>query len=74
GTKLYIAYYQEGLRVLDVANPTQPREIARYATYRDTDPFRIGDFFEGAIGIRIPGDGFVYLVDTSRGLLVFKEL
>ncbi|MBJ6765032.1 hypothetical protein JGU66_30075, partial [Myxococcaceae bacterium JPH2] len=41
GTKLYIAYYQEGLRVLDVANPTQPREIARYATYRDTDPFRI---------------------------------
>ncbi|RJS21925.1 hypothetical protein DRW03_16490 [Corallococcus sp. H22C18031201] len=74
GTTLYIAYYQEGLRVLDVSNPTQPREIAHYATYRDSDPFRIGDLFEGAIGIRVPGDGFVYLVDTSRGLLVFKEL
>ncbi|RJS21927.1 hypothetical protein DRW03_16505 [Corallococcus sp. H22C18031201] len=74
GKRLYVAYYQLGLRVLDVSNPTRPREVAHYATYRDTDPYRWGDMFEGAIGIRIPGDGFVYLVDTSRGLLILNEL
>ncbi|RJS21926.1 hypothetical protein DRW03_16500 [Corallococcus sp. H22C18031201] len=74
GKRLYVAYYQEGVRVLDVSNPTQPKEIARYSTYRDTDPFRVGNFLEGSIGMRVPGDGFVYVVDTSRGLLIFNEL
>jgi hypothetical protein len=29
--------------------------------------------FEGAIGMRVPGDGHVYVVDTSRGLLIFNQ-
>jgi hypothetical protein len=27
----------------------------------------------GAIGIRVPGDGYVYVVDMTRGLLVLRE-
>ncbi len=31
------------------------------------------DGYKGAMGIRIPGDGYVYAVDTSRGLMIFKQ-
>jgi hypothetical protein len=73
GTRLYVAWYNEGVRVLDVSNPTQPREVAYFNTFRETDPERTDDWTEGAIGIRVPGDGYVYVVDTSRGLLIFNE-
>jgi len=73
GKKLYVAWYQEGVRVLDVSNPTQPTQIAHYNTFRETDPHRGEAYFDGAIGIRVPGDGFIYTVDTSRGLLLLRE-
>jgi hypothetical protein len=74
GDRLYVAHYQEGLRVLDVSDPTRPREVAHFNTFRDADPFRATSFYDGAIGVRVPGDGFVYVVDSSRGLLVFPAL
>ena len=73
GTRLYIAYYQEGVRVLDVSVPPKPREVAYFNTFRETDPGRDGNLFEGAIGIRVPGDGSVYVVDTTRGLLILRD-
>ncbi len=74
GSRLYVAWYHEGVRVLDVSNPTQPRQVAHYNTFRETDPGRTDRLFEGASGIRVPGDGRVYVVDTARGLLIFDEL
>ncbi|PTL83849.1 LVIVD repeat-containing protein [Vitiosangium sp. GDMCC 1.1324] len=79
--RLYIAYYQEGVRVLDVANPAQPREIGYFNTFRSEDPMRGLGFYDGAIGIRIPkapdvsttNAGLLYVVDTSRGLLILRE-
>jgi len=71
--KLYIAYYHHGVRVLDVTTPESPREVAYYNTFRETDPGRGQSFYEGAIGMRVPGDGYVYVIDTSRGLLIFPE-
>ncbi|WP_426755970.1 LVIVD repeat-containing protein [Myxococcus sp. Y35] len=73
GTRLYVAWYHEGVRVLDVSNPAQPREVAHFNTFRETDPRRTDGMYEGAIGMRVPGDGHVYVVDTSRGLLIFDE-
>ncbi|MFE8603669.1 LVIVD repeat-containing protein [Archangium violaceum] len=72
GKKLYVAWYQEGVRVLDVSNPTRPTQVAHYNTWRevDEDP---GVYFGGAIGIRVPGDGFIYVADTWRGLLILRE-
>jgi len=72
GRKLYLSWYQEGVRVLDVSNPTRPTQVAYYNTYRENDPYR-GSYYDGAIGIRVPGDGHVYTVDTSRGLLILRE-
>jgi hypothetical protein len=71
--RLYIAWYQEGVRVLDVSNPTQPRQVAHFNTFRDTDPNSYDGLYEGALGIRVPGDGYVYVVDDVRGLFIFPE-
>jgi hypothetical protein len=73
GTRLYVAWYHEGVRVLDVSEPSQPRQIAYFNTFRETDFERGYSFYEGAIGMRVPGDGYVYVVDSSRGLLIFRE-
>jgi hypothetical protein len=72
GKKLYISWYQEGVRVLDVSNPTQPTQVAYYNTWRETgaDP---GHYYSGVFGIRVPGDGYIYAVDSSRGLLLLRE-
>jgi hypothetical protein len=72
GKRLYLSWYQEGVRVLDVSNPTQPQQVAYFNTFRETDVNR-GGYFDGAIGIRVPGDGYIYTVDTSRGLLILRE-
>ncbi|NVJ28830.1 hypothetical protein HUW62_47335, partial [Myxococcus sp. AM011] len=42
-------------------------------SYRETDPGRGDALEEGATGLQVPGDGHVYVVDTSRGLLVLTE-
>lgn len=74
GHLLYVAWYHEGLRVLDVSNPTQPRQVAHLNTFREADPGRGHGLFEGTFGVRIPGDGYVYLVDSTRGLIITHEL
>ena len=72
GKRLYLSWYQEGVRVLDVSNPTQPTQVAYFNTFRENDVNR-GGYFDGSIGIRVPGDGYIYTVDTSRGLLILRE-
>ena len=70
GDKVYIAYYQDGVRVVDLADPTQPREVAHYNTWGvETAP---GGGFEGALGIRVAG-GRIYVAERQRGLLILEE-
>lgn len=69
GDRAYIAYYQDGVRVLDLSDPTRPREIAHYNTW-DTSTGS-GYPFEGAIGITVVGD-LIYVADSNRGLLILR--
>lgn len=73
GTKLYVAYYQEGVRVIDVSDPANPTPVGYYNTWREGDPNRGRSFFEGALGVRVPGDGHIYVTESSRGLMIFDE-
>lgn len=73
GTKLYVAHNQDGLRVLDMSNPSTPKQIAYYNTWRETDSGRGRAFLDGLSGVKVPGDGYLYATETSRGLLVFSE-
>jgi hypothetical protein len=70
GDRAYVAHYQDGARILDLSDPTAPREVAHFNTWDpDTAP---GAAFEGVVGMRLV-DGFVYLADTERGLIILRE-
>jgi hypothetical protein len=68
--KLYIAYYHDGLRIVDMADPLHPREIAHYNDWIEANAY--GGAFEGALAVRKVGD-LLYLADLERGLLILKE-
>jgi hypothetical protein len=58
----YIAYYQDGLRIVDLSDPTAPVEIGHYNSWnRDggTGPFG------GAIGVDLTDAGDVVLVNMD---------
>nr|WP_237077973.1 hypothetical protein [Myxococcus xanthus] len=60
--------------MLDVSIPPEPKEIAYFNTFREDDPERTDNLLEGAIGIRVPGDGHVYVVDTARAAHLQRAL
>jgi hypothetical protein len=64
----YIAYYVDGLRVVDLRDPANPREIAHYDTVAAEEE---GALFEGAWGVKYL-DGRVYLSDMESGVHAFE--
>jgi hypothetical protein len=70
GDLVYIAYYHDGVRIVDLSNPTAPREVAHYNNW--IEPGAFGGAFEGAVGIRKAGD-YVYVADLERGLLILEQ-
>lgn len=70
GTKAYISYYQDGIRVVELADPLHPREVAHYNTWDEATA--VGGGFEGAIGVRV-ADGLIYVADDRQGLLILRE-
>lgn len=73
GTRAYIAWYQDGLRVLDVSNPARPTPVAHFNTW--SPHVHPGEsFYEGALGVHLdPARGRVYVADTHRGLIVLED-
>ncbi len=70
GDKVYLSYYQDGIRIVDIADPTQPTEVAHFNTWNPTTSF--GAAFEGAVGVRV-ANGHVFVADIDRGLLILDE-
>jgi hypothetical protein len=70
GDRAYIAYYHDGVRVIDLSNPAQPVEVAHYNTWDFETGY--GGAFEGALAVRKVGE-YIYVADINRGLLVLKE-
>lgn len=73
GTRAYASYYQDGIRLYDIADPTSPRPLAHVNTYTwptDRAPF----YFDGAIGIDVDLEQrLIYVADSVRGLLILRE-
>jgi hypothetical protein len=72
GDRLYVSYYEHGMMVLDVTQPTSPREIGFF----DTFPSDEIAAFHGAWGVYpfLPsGTLLVSNIDGSSGLFVLKE-
>jgi hypothetical protein len=71
--KAYVAWYQDGLRVLQLYPDRAPEQIGYFNSWSPQVTGSGGSFYEGAIGIDKVGD-VVYLADALRGLLVLKVL
>ncbi|MFT5366790.1 MAG: choice-of-anchor B domain-containing protein [Candidatus Latescibacterota bacterium] len=67
GNLIYVGNYQDGFRVVDVSNPTQPTEVGAYllsGTYLDR-------LYNGAWSA-FPSNGLVYLSDLEHGLFILQ--
>ena len=72
GTRVYLTYYQDGVRILDLADPTSPELVAYFHTF-DLENGGTGPF-DGAIGLDVDREaGLIYVADIARGLLVLRE-
>jgi hypothetical protein len=67
GDYVYIAYYQDGLRIVDLADPTAPVEVAHYNSWDRASPNR--GPFAGAIGIDLTDSGDVILLNYEGQVL-----
>lgn len=73
GEQALVTYYQDGLRVLDLSDPTAPVETAHFATWPGPEPGYGKMFYEGALGVDVDEERALVLVaDTHRGLLVLS--
>lgn len=71
--KAYISWYSDGVVVIDVTDPYNPVEVARYN--------QLGSAFEATNGgiqnvwgvHKIPGEPWIYASDRNGGLYVLKE-
>ncbi|HMA17877.1 MAG TPA: choice-of-anchor B family protein [Thermoanaerobaculia bacterium] len=72
GDRLYVSYYERGLAVLDVTDPTSPSEVGFFDTFPASDEAR----FHGAWGVYpfLPsGTLAVSNIDGAGGLFVLRE-
>jgi hypothetical protein len=73
GEQALVTYYQDGLRVLDLSDPTAPVETAHFQTWPGPEPGYGKAFYEGALGVDYDTErDLVLLADTHRGLLVLS--
>lgn len=73
GDEVIAAHYQDGLRIFDISDPTQPRLTRWYNSWIGYPDDRYGySFYEGAIGVDVVGST-IYLADIERGLLIFER-
>jgi hypothetical protein len=68
GTTAYVSYYLDGLRVLDLSDPQQPRQVAYYDTVPEEEE---RELFQGAWGVHLDGDN-VYVSDMQAGVFALR--
>ena len=73
GSKAYFTHYQDGVRVLDLADPTQPELVGYHNTWDPQGDTASSAFFEGAVGLDVDLARKLVFVADTRGLLVLRD-
>lgn len=72
--KAYVSWYWDGMLVLDVTNPDNPVEVARFFDNSEEFLASNGDQPHDFWGVdKIPGEPWIYGSDRNGGLYIFKE-
>lgn len=69
GGSVYVSWFADGVRVLDLTDPTQPREVGAFVPPATADPFGKYAASANVWGVFVVGD-LVYLSDINAGLYV----
>lgn len=70
-TFAYVSWYWDGMLVIDVTDPYNPVEVARYLDRTGPNDGLANDFW----GVyKEPGRPFIYGADRNGGLYIFKEI
>jgi hypothetical protein len=73
GSKAYFTHYQDGVRVLDLTDPTQPKLVGYFNSWDPQADYTSSDFFDGAVGLDVDlTRKLIYVADT-RGLLILRD-
>jgi hypothetical protein len=65
-----VSYYQDGVRILDLSDPTHPKEVGHFSSWPGYGPKGGYSFYEGAVGVDVdPVTKNVYIADGYRGLI-----
>lgn len=71
GARVFVAHYQDGIRILDIADPAAPTQVAYFNTWREETSSAF--YFTGALGIDLdPARRRIYVADLKRGLLILE--
>ena len=74
GNKAYFSYYQDGIRVLDMSDPTNPKLVGYFNTWDPQADYTTSQFFEGAVGLDVDvARKLIFVADSPRGLLILKD-
>jgi hypothetical protein len=71
GTTAYLSWYSDGVRVLDLSEPSSPREIGSYVPPAVGDPFGYHPTAPMVWGVVSAGD-LILLSDINAGLYVLR--
>lgn len=67
GTLIYAAWFSAGLRIIDIANPEQAREVGSYV------PAPLGsEPVPQSNDVALDDNGLIYLLDRNRGLHILE--
>lgn len=69
GTEIPFAWFAQGLRVIDIADPQRPEEVAHY----HPDPPEGFDMLSSN-DVTVDDRGLVYLIDRNRGLHIVERV
>jgi hypothetical protein len=69
GTEIPVAWFAHGLRVVDVANPHAPREVAHFLPEPPAGHSRVS-----SNDVEVDGRGLLYLIDRGRGLHILERV
>ncbi len=79
GTTLYTSWYTDGIRVIDVANPRAPREVAYFVPPATTNPVKPSQRGVLTNTTQVWGSvvdeatGLVYASDMNSGLWILRR-
>ena len=69
GTEVPVAWFAQGLRIIDIANPHAPREVASYVPDVPSGSQRVS-----SNDVFVDEGGLIYLIDRIRGLHILERV